>query len=698
MKKIWKRCLAAATALLMTAGTLGFAGLAGAEPVSAAEDSVTVYISSQEAGKFLHPYGAYKVSADLAESYGYEDGVDDGVSALDVLVKAHELAGVDLENLSVKDGYVTDCFNGTSSLSFMIDGETPHYDESYFDSTMGIEAYNGKTIPGTQVGDGQRIEFFDYLDTSMYMDSYPYFYLADERINSLDAPAGSEVQLNVKALWLMCYGFATEPEKYLNYMDMVTAESAQMAWVNADGSITDIDGAVVDENGDVTISIPDSASAGDQLLLTAYVSKDDIDSYMANPVIMSVITVDVTGGGEVTGTFERGETIIDEPQGGEDENPADPQIEEATAQTLQHALDIAAEPGFEDEWQVLALARAGAEVPDGYYDEYCEDIAETLDRYGGKLMEGGDLPTDYAKVILALTAAGKDVTNVGGYDLTEILRETYEKKGGTPNQVSFVLIALNAAGVNRNVKMDGLEAELLDKLISMKNDDGGFSVAGSTDGAASPGSDVDVTAMAIQALTPYTDKENVKQVLDDAVEFIIGAQKESGGYSLAESSAQAVIALTALDMDPGKATDGKADSIIDSLMELYRGDGTFQYGSINESNSISTEQGMRALVAYQRYLAGEPALYDMSDVDIEYAVNDPADKGDDESDNTAAGGDVSSSAGDNNENGSGDSEAAGGKAFAYQTGDTASPVLWITLIALSGAAAAAVLAGRKKAE
>ena len=68
MKKLWKRCAAVVTALVMTAGAMGFSGLAGAEQVSAAEDSVTVYISSQEDGAFLHPYGAYEVKSDLAES------------------------------------------------------------------------------------------------------------------------------------------------------------------------------------------------------------------------------------------------------------------------------------------------------------------------------------------------------------------------------------------------------------------------------------------------------------------------------------------------------------------------------------------------------------------------------------------------------------------------------------------------------
>lgn len=677
MKKLWKRCAAVVTALVMTAGAMGFSGLAGAEQVSAAEDSVTVYISSQEDGAFLHPYGAYEVKADLAESYGYEDDVTDGVSALDVLVRAHELAGIDVANLKLSGDFVSTCFNGTGTLSFMVDGEIPHYSDSHFDSSMGIEAYTGKSITGTRVGDGQRVEFFDYLDTDLYMDSYPYVYLSDERINNIEVPAGAKIDLNIKALWVMFYGFATEPEAYLNYLDMVSAENAQLAWVNSDGSITDIDGAVVDENGDVTITIPETASVGDELLLTEYVSKEDI---VANPIIMSVITIQVTDSGEVTGTFERGEAADDDSQGGGTEKPTDPQVEEATVAVLDNALKEAQEPAFEDEWQVLALARAGAEVPEGYYRQYYDDIAKTLEKYDGKLREGGDLPTDYAKVILALTATGRDVTDVGGYDLTEIMKETYEKKGGTANQVSFALIALNAASGNKNVRMEAFEETLIDKLLSMQNEDGGFSVAGSSERDVSIGSDVDVTAMAVQALTPYRETEKVKTAVDNAVTFLTGAQKEDGGYPLVESAAQSIIALTALDMDPATATEDKSDSILDSMMTLYLGDGTFQYGSVEGANDISTEQGTCALVAYQRYLDGDTAFYDMSDVEIQYVDTGAGSQGDSSVQNDKT---------EQQENGT-------VNAVGTQTGDTFPVELLAVVLVLAALAAGTLIIVKRK--
>ena len=63
-------------------------------------------------------------------SYGYEDDVTDGVSALDVLVRAHELIfgeGNVTDYLTAEDGSVSKFFTESSSnFSFTVDGEQPH--------------------------------------------------------------------------------------------------------------------------------------------------------------------------------------------------------------------------------------------------------------------------------------------------------------------------------------------------------------------------------------------------------------------------------------------------------------------------------------------------------------------------------------------------------------------------------------------
>ncbi|RHV87716.1 hypothetical protein DXA96_12645 [Lachnospiraceae bacterium OF09-33XD] len=106
MKK--KRVLSLLMTALLTVGLLPSSVLADTEagtladplaetPTGTAAESeavsAEVTIRSQTAGKYLHGFdGAVSVSSNLAEDYGYDDPVTDGVSVLDAMVKAHELA------------------------------------------------------------------------------------------------------------------------------------------------------------------------------------------------------------------------------------------------------------------------------------------------------------------------------------------------------------------------------------------------------------------------------------------------------------------------------------------------------------------------------------------------------------------------------------------------------------------------------
>lgn len=110
-------------------------GNAGAEAtgVTSTPTTAKVNFTAQAAGAFLiAPQFGVEVSSDLAESYGYTDQVTDGVSALDVLVKAHEMIlGEEFtsekatEYLSVAEsGWVSSALFG--NFSFAINGECPN--------------------------------------------------------------------------------------------------------------------------------------------------------------------------------------------------------------------------------------------------------------------------------------------------------------------------------------------------------------------------------------------------------------------------------------------------------------------------------------------------------------------------------------------------------------------------------------------
>lgn len=66
------------------------------------------------------------------------------------------------------------------------------------------------------------------------------------------------------------------------------------------------------------------------------------------------------------------------------------------------------------EWMVIGLARSGRTVPAGYYGNVVNYVKEHADK--NERLHRAKV-TDNARVILALTAIGKDVTNVGGHNL-----------------------------------------------------------------------------------------------------------------------------------------------------------------------------------------------------------------------------------------------------------------------------------------
>lgn len=88
---------------------------------------------------------------------------------------------------------------------------------------------------------------------------------------------------------------------------------------------------------------------------------------------------------------------------------------ERTAKYLKSAVP---EPGFgslDGDWIVFGLARAGADLSDGYFDRYYTAVEAAVQAADGTLDE--DRYTEYSRLILALTAIGRDPQNVGGYDL-----------------------------------------------------------------------------------------------------------------------------------------------------------------------------------------------------------------------------------------------------------------------------------------
>ena len=265
------------------------------------------------------------------------------------------------------------------------------------------------------------------------------------------------------------------------------------------------------------------------------------------------------------------------------------------------------------EWMTIGLARSGRTVPAGYYDNVVEYVKAKAD--ANERLHRAKV-TDNARVILALTAIGKDVTNVGGHNLLKGLDNmAYVQKQGINGPI-WTLIALDSH--NYPTSGDVTREKLIQVILDAQLTDGGWDLSAEN-------ADTDMTAMAIQALAPYyKTSETVKAAVDKALEALSAMQRPDGGFGSwgtvnSESCAQVIVALTALGIDP--ATDSRfvknGSTVLSALAGFYVDGGGFKHTADGELNGMATEQGYYALASYYRFVNGQTSLYDMSDVTIQ---------------------------------------------------------------------------------
>jgi len=274
------------------------------------------------------------------------------------------------------------------------------------------------------------------------------------------------------------------------------------------------------------------------------------------------------------------------------------------------------------EWMVIGLTRSGNECPEGYYENVVTYVEEHINEKEQLHKAKG---TDNSRVIIGLTAAGYDVTNVGGHNLLMGLTDMEYVKYQGINGPIWALIAFDCYNYEIPTNADAVEQVTRDKLINYilnsQLDDGGWALSGKI-------ADPDMTGMAIQSLAPYyNENEDVKIAIDKAVECLSEKQYSNGGFgsiegSCSESCAQVIVALTTLGINP--ETDERfvknGVSVVDAMCLFAVKGGGFVHVPGGSFNGMATEQSFYALTAYYRFLNGKTSLYDMSEVSIKNNV------------------------------------------------------------------------------
>lgn len=297
------------------------------------------------------------------------------------------------------------------------------------------------------------------------------------------------------------------------------------------------------------------------------------------------------------------------------------------------------------EWTVLSLARSGIKVPKKYYEDYYKRVEKTVKDAKGILHRMKF--TEYSRVILALTAINKDVTDVGGYNLLSYLSDFDNVKKQGINGPIFALIAFDAGNydipIDKKASVQTTRQGIIDFILDKEIHKGTSKAGGWALSGTDP--DPDITFMAIQSLANYRDQKEVKEAVDRALKIMSKKQLSTGGYNSwgtenCESTAQAIVALTALGIDIDTdsrfiKTDKKGNkkTLMDGMMQFYCKGGGFAHvnegydgggGSGTGLNAMATDQGMYALDAYYRYINGKNKLYDMTDASQTLAIgNNP---------------------------------------------------------------------------
>lgn len=215
--------------------------------------------------------------------------------------------------------------------------------------------------------------------------------------------------------------------------------------------------------------------------------------------------------------------------------------------------------------------------------------------------------TDRQRISIAYTAMGNN---------NDFIQDALKNSIGELGIMSYIygLIMLDCGAYqNSNVSRD----DIIDRLIALQTEDGGWSLMGKT-------ADVDVTAIALQALARYNKYSKVKTAIEKALTCLSKRQLEDGDFQSygtpnAESTAQVMIALNTLKIN--YSTDSRfiknGNTVFDGIMKYQKTDGSFSHIYEGTSNQLATVQVFLALISLWRYESNMSPLFEFVDNHIE---------------------------------------------------------------------------------
>ncbi|MCH1981944.1 terpene cyclase/mutase family protein [Ruminococcus sp. OA3] len=298
------------------------------------------------------------------------------------------------------------------------------------------------------------------------------------------------------------------------------------------------------------------------------------------------------------------------------------------------------------DWTALAMGRCGRADD---YNAYLAVLADQVTKkYTDDRKLSSDKATEWHRMALTVLSLGGDPTTFGkdaGGNAVNLIADGVYDRGRTEslgeqgiNGWVYGLIALDSLRYRVPEGASDTRRDIICQILKLQLDDGDFALDTSSSGNAS---DVDLTAMAVQALAPYYNSEEtyeikryknqetktVRQAVDAALACLSESQQDDGGFvswsmSNSESCCQVIVALCSLGIDPcGDSRFIKGENtVLDALMGYKNDDGGFihshEYDEENpdadpdKSNGMATQQAFYALTALCRYYGDMRTLYD----------------------------------------------------------------------------------------
>lgn len=288
-------------------------------------------------------------------------------------------------------------------------------------------------------------------------------------------------------------------------------------------------------------------------------------------------------------------------------------LDTAAKKAAAFAVSSVPHPGAGDDWAVIGAVRGGFDIPEHWTDSYYRAIAAKLQETDGVLSK--TRLTEYARVVLGLTAIGENPRNVAGYNLLAPLADYDAATQPGVTSAAYVLLALDCGNYKiptvEEGKTQATRPMYVDFMLGQQLSDGGWAIG-------SEEADPDVTAMVLQALAPYQESTPVKNAVALGVTRLSALQNDDGGYSSwgytsSESCSQVVLTLCALgiSMDDSRfVKNGK--SVLDKLLTYQLSDGSFCHD--DSFDAYATMQALCALTAAVRQAGGKTAFFTMTDV------------------------------------------------------------------------------------